>query len=158
MTPDHPHEAPADAGRHVIGAIVRIPRAERFELNTPGYVEDSGSTTRCVTLVNLSKSGCLIEGIEEPEVGREMSVSIRGVGRRRAFVVRLTEGGCACAFEHTLRPDELKAILDMATVGQEPEVSAAIRELRRRISEEPKHEKGMFARLGERFARRRDKG
>ncbi len=109
------------------GAI-RVERAERYPVNAQGMVEGISVIRQNVTIVNLSRSGCLISCRARLSIDERLSIFVPRIGRRSARISRIEGHLYGCAFDMMLDLAEV----DAATAHIEPDDVAA---MRRRIRE-----------------------
>ncbi|USI73179.1 PilZ domain-containing protein [Sphingomonas morindae] len=141
-----------------LNALVRVERAERYELDGPGTVAAPLELPRPVTVVNISRSGCLLRGASGLAAGAAISVGIPGIGARAAHITRLTPDGYGCAFEALLSAAEVElAMNSVLTAGHaRPEVIRSLRRLKAdqlARAEEDAPPPSLWARLRRRFGR-----
>jgi hypothetical protein len=118
-----------------IEGLVRVERAERYDIEGPGTVRAASSLPSTVTIVNLSRSGCLFRGSVNPEVGSALSIGVPGLGARAATVVRIAAEGIGCAFQALLSEEELNHALGSTRIDVS-DAYQVVRELRRRMPQE----------------------
>lgn len=133
-----------------IQGLVRVERAERFDVDGPGTVLTKADLPTTVTIVNLSRSGCLFQSPVAPAIGSTLSIGIPGIGARPATVMRAAADGVGCAFLALLSEAEVASAVAARGAGQGPEPSQIIRELRRSLphTAEPQRRKGLFGLFG----------
>lgn len=114
-------ECPAMTG------AIRVERAERSEANTPGTVEGTTVMRQNVTILNLSRSGCLIQATAELAVGEAIAITIPRVGQRGAHVRRMQDDCYGCSFDQLLHPADVAAA---CAPPEEMDVAAVRRRIR----------------------------
>ena len=138
----------ADAGHREVPTTIRVERFERRNMDVHGVVESQSLPRQNVTIVNLSRSGCLIRSTANLVPGDEVFVMLPVVGTRRAIVRRIVDGCYGCSFDRQLHVSEMKAAF---APPENEDVQAIRRRIRDTIalneSEEPPAPEGRGARL-----------
>lgn len=111
-----------------LAGAIRVERAERYPVNAQGVVEGVSVIRQNVTIVNLSRSGCLVSCRARLSVDERLTLFVPRIGRRSARISRTDGDLYGCAFDRMLDMAELHA----ATAPVEPDDVAA---MRRRIRE-----------------------
>jgi hypothetical protein len=134
-----------------IQGLVRVERAERFDVDGPGTLLTKADLPTTVTIVNLSRSGCLFQSPHVPAMGATISIGIPGIGARQATVVRIAPEGIGCAFLGLLSEAEVAGAVSARRID-ERDPSQIVRALRRSLpdSETPARRKGLLGLFGRR--------
>lgn len=133
-----------------IQGLVRVDRAERYDVDAPGTVLTKADLPTTVTIINLSRSGCLYVGPVVPPVGATITIGIPGLGARPARVMRTGADGVGCAFLDLLTEAELASAVT-ARRADERDSAQIIRALRQSLpgdADKPRRKglRGLFAR------------
>jgi hypothetical protein len=133
-----------------IQGLVRVERAERFDVDGPGTVLTKADLPTTVTIVNLSRSGCLFQSPVTPAVGSTVSIGIPGIGARPATVMRAAPDGVGCAFLGLLSEAEVTSAVAAGRGEEGRDPSQVIRDLRRSLPhrDEPPRRKGLRGLFG----------
>ena len=107
---------------------MRVERAKRHDVDAPGTIEGPTAIRCNVTIVNLSRSGCLVQGEFKLSIGDPVTIWLPVVGARQAKVRRIQGNSIGCAFDPLLKPSEV-------TLACSPPKSEDSEDVRNRIRE-----------------------
>ncbi len=130
------------AGSIRIDAMARRNRNESVDQHGPNFIHQT------VTILDVVRWGCRIDGARDLNMGDFVSVSIPFVGSVPAVVMGYDGETYECTFDSLLRPSEVEAVYAEPEVEDVTAIRRRVRDTMRRSQEEaPPPKRGMLDRI-----------